>query len=117
MSHQPSPINTLESDIASIKETTRKENEQKNKGIMNLVQKINGLTSLLCYTCDQLKENKVEMNKDLETWHTNILSVMRGSADTERKEEGKKTTLQTVRERLMAKLSDEEKEALGMKES
>ena len=42
---------------------------------------------------------------------------MRGSADTERKEEGKKTTLQTVRERLMAKLSDEEKEALGMKES
>jgi len=91
---------------------------------VELKEKVNNLTQLLCRACSIL-DNKGFFTKyphgELEDWYREHQAADRARVEASRraferaqKEKRRKGYLESVRDRLMSELTDDEKEALGL---
>jgi len=95
-------------------ETVYRDNPQQQR-------RIDYLTRLLCYACDQIDHRHLEDNQELSKWYEDHLAkdaemhaaAMRIAAITRAKDEHT-AHLASIRTRLQGQLTDEEKEALGI---
>lgn len=83
-------------------------------------QLIDILTRRLCHACSLLEENSIEMPAELYEWHyehkledqARIKEAKRRREEREAQER-RDEYLQSVKERIMKQMTDDEKEALG----
>lgn len=86
-------------------------------------KKINMLTRWLCHACSLLEKNKINMGRELNEWHyEHKLEDAARIAEAKRREQietakkRRQKYLKSVKERVLVQLTDDEKEALGLKE-
>ena len=87
----------------------------------NLVKKIDVLTRRLCFACQLLEDNGIDTGKELNEWHyEHKLEDEALKAEAKRRAEEKDAKirrqeyLQSVKERVLGQLTDDERESLGI---
>ena len=85
-------------------------------------RRIDSLTRKLCYACALLEKAKINMGSELDEWHyEHKLEDAARMAEAKRREEKetaekrRKRYLNSVKERVLTQLDEDEKEALGLK--
>ena len=85
-------------------------------------KEIDVLTRRLCFACGLLEKSNIDMGKELNEWHyehklqdEKLMAEAKRRKEEESAESRRKKYLADVKKRVLTQMTDDEKEALGIK--